>query len=727
MKKNPKNELIKTLTMFVLALATVGTTWGVFTLTQPTEPDEYAKVGKTFFASFETSQQIVEMELAALDTNGKLQTFNLKKQNGLWTIPTHYDYPAEANDRLSQTATDLIGLQRRALASAEKAAHDRLGVLDPTQEAGQADPENAGKLIRFRDQNGDAIFELLLGKAIQTEAAPESIVGVAEPQEKLFNVRVPAENETYVAKLDLDISTKFSDWINRDLLELDTASLRQVKVDNYRLESQQVLTNQGIAIQKKFIPGEELELLKTEDFGEWKIADLNPEKEKVDSETVNQLIGTIEQIELAGVRPRFKYQGQAVMDENFAVKVPESIANDPQAQQAVFGDLQDDLANRGFALAQDPDTSDIILVSEHGELAATNNQGLTYTLYFGSQISGEQQDIEIGKTDSAEKAADGQPTAAPDTEKSDTGEPNPESADGADSADGVEGEAKTDAERKESDPLLKNKSRFLLVKVDFDPARVEGKPVEPSPPQRMEIPPGFGDDGPAAGENTGPAGVAVPNTDAPPVPALDVPATETPATETPATDTPATDTPATETPGGNQIDLGSEDAAAGQASEDVDSSPSASETAVGGNAGLFSIQDQEPVTPELSPESPASQSGTQPGAQPGTQPAAISRQQIEQAMEGEYQRQLQAFEAQQKQYAEDLQAYQEQVEKYREKAARLNERFADWYYVVPASDLEDLRLTRAQVVQPAIKENAEGQIENPIGIPQLPPTSFPEQ
>ena len=159
MKSNPQNEIFKTAIAAVAACAMVGSAVGVYYTTQPSPPSEYAKVDQAFFESFTSSQQITSMVLEAMDADGKLQSFQLEKKDGLWIIPTHHDYPAEAGERLSQTATSLLGLVRLRLASSARDAQGRLGVLNPESEEAQDSPEEAGKLLRFKDVNDETIFE----------------------------------------------------------------------------------------------------------------------------------------------------------------------------------------------------------------------------------------------------------------------------------------------------------------------------------------------------------------------------------------------------------------------------------------------------------------------------------------------------------------------------------------------------------------------------------------
>lgn len=726
MKRNPQAEVTKSALATVVAVVMIGLTWMVYRWTQPDTPNAFVKVGQAFFETFETSQ-IAQMEMAAVDKAGKPLSFTVRRTNGLWTIPSHYDYPAEAAERLSRTATELIGLERHRLASSEKGAQVLLGTLDPTSDEGKADPENAGKLLRFTDSNGEPVFHLIIGKQVeQKDSAADSLLGLEQPTERMYYVRVPAEKESYVAKLDLDVSTKFSDWIEPDLLELTAADMRQLKVDNSRLESRQVIANQGVEVRRVRVPGEELVLEKSDDFAEWKIPDLNVEQEVMNSEAVNLLVNTIEGVELIGVRPRYKFQGQSVTDSNFDFQFPAEVANDVAAQQAIVNDLQDDLMSRGFGLARDPEGDQIKLVSEHGELKTTTKDGLVYTLYFGSQIVGSDEAIEIG-------AAEPKAQPAVDEAKPDGDEAKPEGEN-------------TEPAAKNPVPADQSTARFLLVRVAHDPELMSDRPVPPTEPQRMILPDGVGE--PANDSANPPQESAGEKNDQ-------------------AEGSTTTD----------EKTESSEKADDGDKAEDG-SIQSSTDEPLAVNFVSFSRQDETPPvqeqtppvqeqTPPVQEQAPPVQEQTPPvqeQAPPTTEqtsppviqdpvtqdtetqdtvpvdplaPVAppqkkMTKEDMQKALDAEFEKQKLAFESQKAQYELDVKEFATRTEKAAEKAKRLSERFANWYYVVPSSDLDRLRLTRAEVVKPKTAEPANPM---PTGLPpglqlpegfQLPPTRLPD-
>ena len=48
-----------------------------------------------------------------------------------WVIPSHYDYPADAQDRLSKTAAAVMDLTKDTIRSDDVEDQEAMGVIDP--------------------------------------------------------------------------------------------------------------------------------------------------------------------------------------------------------------------------------------------------------------------------------------------------------------------------------------------------------------------------------------------------------------------------------------------------------------------------------------------------------------------------------------------------------------------------------------------------------------------
>ena len=69
----------------------------------------------------------------------------------------------------------------------------------------------------------------------------------------MFYVRRPQDAETFKATLALNVSTKFSDWIQPDLLRMEEGDIRELLIKKYQVEYKDVerRTPIGIMVMKQ--------------------------------------------------------------------------------------------------------------------------------------------------------------------------------------------------------------------------------------------------------------------------------------------------------------------------------------------------------------------------------------------------------------------------------------------------------------------------------------------
>jgi hypothetical protein len=242
----------------------------------------------------------------------------------------------------------------------------------------------------------------------------------------------------------------------------------------------------------------------------------------------------------------------------------------------MIANIRDDLASRGYFLVPRGE-NDLGVVAQEGSFYATTNEGLVYELHFGNVFTGDLREIEFGKSASASE---------------DDSEPQ---ADSPESGDSEETDENSASESSESD-AEKQQSRYLFVRVMFDPDALGPGPTRPEPP-----------------EDPGPVDPNAP------------------------------------------------------------------------------LRAPRPGEPSLSP--------------------------LEKFELAEKQ-----YEADLKTYEQDLKAFQDKVEAGREKAKELSDRLGAWYYVIPAKNVDALRVSRADLVQPKGTDAAKAAQQQQPGAnsPQLP-------
>ncbi len=434
------NSFNRTLTFLGVAGASLLLAIVVSSVSGPSLVDGFEDVGQVFFPDLEDGVA-TELVVSRFDTElEEVQEFAVKQNDdGLWVIPSHHDYPAEAEDRLARTATSMLGIRKLGQISRSKDDWERYGVADPQAEVSlqNADSEDDGKQdprgtrLILRDNAGNALVDLIVGNS------PEGKPGQ-------YYVREPEKNSTYIAEMSLDLSTRFGDWIEPDLLKVDQPDVKRVLVNSYSVDEQ----------RGEIVQGEILDFQK-DDSNSWELDGLDTETEQTKASAVTDLVRNLDELRIVGVRP--KPEGL-----NADLTVSPEVAQNPLLRQV----LQADMARQGFFIARGPDNA-VQLVSNEGELVAGTTNGVRYTLYFGEIARGSARDIEVGLGDApAEEAGEaGEDTAEDQNSPEDSPEDSPEGGD-----------------ESESGPR-----RYLLVKVDYDEGLLGERPTEPVAPVKPEV------------------------------------------------------------------------------------------------------------------------------------------------------------------------------------------------------------------------------------------------
>lgn len=455
-------ETSKTIAFVVSALALTGLAGVTWQANRPQVISDFGSIGQPFFEDFTSNKQATNLEVVALDDKGTRRRFQVRKQADVWTIPSHYDYPAEAAERLTNTASAVIGLKREALAGRNAAEHERYGVLDPDT-AGSADPDTVGKRLVLKDSSGNTLADFILGKeATALDDDQDRAAFERDRTEKFYYVRRSDENLTYKVKLDLNLSTRFADWIDPALLQVEDNKLVKMSIDDYQLREEAADALGTVRTLSK-VAGKPSTLTRMTGFDPWALEGMDEAKFQLDVAKAGELTQTVADLKIVGVRPKFKWNGKQLLTADLELITPQNVQNGSpefeQFQEAVLT-LQDELSERGFQFAKKGEQ--LILVSEAGEFVAGTEDGVAYTLQFGKPVEGDEEAIEIGK-------GNDQPAAG--AEKPAEGE-----AAKADSA---------------ANPAASGKNRYVMIRVSVDPSLLGGQPVAPVEPAKPAQPEGY--------------------------------------------------------------------------------------------------------------------------------------------------------------------------------------------------------------------------------------------
>lgn len=395
----------------------------------PKAPQEYSLVGKEFFPDFKDPDAAKSLQVISYNNEtASIRVFGVEQgPDGIWRIPSRNNYPVDGKDRLAKSATSVIGLKREGLAGQRKSQHAEFGVLDPGADS-VSDYKGVGNRLILKDgKDGKVLVDLIIGKEVKGSNG-------------YFYVRKNGEDQTYRAKVSLDVSTKFADWIEPDLLKLDGSKLRTVVIDKSSVE----FTPRGGV---KFIGKETNTLTRASASDKWKLEPLDESKEEVNEEEVRKLVQALDDLKIVGVRQKNE-------------KLKKSLQGDAglKLDDRTMLELQD----VGIYFVQNPDRKGMEMISHEGDVTAITDQGVAYDLRFGTVFSGSEEEVEAGFIKSEEEKAAAE--KAGDEAK--------------------DGEKKSEEAADDKKPGAKKiKSRYLFARAQFAPEALGPAPEEPVKPE----------------------------------------------------------------------------------------------------------------------------------------------------------------------------------------------------------------------------------------------------
>ncbi len=341
---------LATTSMYVAGAVVLGAL-AFFTSPKPPTFEEFSDQGEAFYPDFTDPLRAASLEVIDYDeASGAARPFKVEVRDGTWSIPSHYDYPADGEERLAETAASVIDLKRDIVQSDRVEDHERLGVIDPLDDTTPS-LVGRGSRVTLRDASGAALADFIIGREI-------------EGKEGFRYVRLPGKKRVYGVKLDVDLSTRFADWIDTKLLEVTVADLAQIRVSDYSIDETSGSVNRV---------GEVL-LTKGPD-GQWALPDV-PEGKELDRTKVSALTNALRDLKITGVRPK-----------------PPALTADLGTSGGISLDpgTQLSLQSKGFFVSRDGR-----LLSNEGEVSAGTSKGVLYVLRFGEVFYGDGLEVSAG-------------------------------------------------------------------------------------------------------------------------------------------------------------------------------------------------------------------------------------------------------------------------------------------------------------------------------------------
>ncbi len=312
--------------------------------------------GQVLFADFTDASAASELVVASYDdASTEIRNFNVKRdEKGIWTIPSHNGYPADAKTRMAKSATMMLGMKRDRVISDQVDDYARCGVVDPEEQS--LETKGRGTKVTFKNQGGQDLASLIIGKELEGNSG-------------MHFVRLPNKKRVYAAKFDNQLSTKFSDWIETDLLKAKSWDIAKVTFDNYSVDEQQGQIVQGDRI-----------VANKDDASKWVVEGIEDGKE-TNEEKVREVADSLGQIKIVGVR-----------------KKPAGLDSRLQTKPGMTDALS--LQSKGYFLLRDGS-----IRSNEGDLLFETKSGVRYTLRFGEIVYGEGDAVTSGAEEAKPKEA----------------------------------------------------------------------------------------------------------------------------------------------------------------------------------------------------------------------------------------------------------------------------------------------------------------------------------
>ena len=353
------DETKKTMYLVVGAVALAGL--ALVSVPRISTPDAFADRGEPFFPDFTDPNTALTLEVVEFDEEtAAARPFKVTNQDGVWTIPSHYEYPADGADRLAETAAAVIGIIRDDFRSDNVADHQALGVLDPVDDT-EASLIGRGTRVTLRGENEVALADFIIGNE------PEDRTGFRF-------VRLPDQKRVYAARMDIDLSTQFADWIEADLLLVERDEIDRIVLHDYSIN------------ERTYTIAERDVVTVSKTDGAWLGDRRMPNNREIDESKVNGLLSAIDGLSIVGVRPK-----------------PPGLSASLTQLDAAAGLARADvlsLQSRGYYLTRDGG-----LRSNEGDLEVRSSEGILYTLRFGEVLYGTGEAVSAGATETADASS----------------------------------------------------------------------------------------------------------------------------------------------------------------------------------------------------------------------------------------------------------------------------------------------------------------------------------
>jgi hypothetical protein len=332
--------------------------------------DETA-AAKVLFPELSDAAKAASLEIVSFDEDtATLIPFKVVKAGGVWVLPAQQNYPADARDQLAAAATELIDRPILDVVSTSPGDHELYGVIEPDAEKVEVGATGVGQLVEIRDGSGNKLARLIVGKEDKRPG------GAANPGRALRFVRKAGQDPVYRVEIDTSkFTTKFDDWIEKDLLKLSPWDIRRVTIDDSTSSFEVDPGSGGLAVSQD--RKSRIELAYDDREAKWSLVKLETFTPQGESE--EQRLGDGEELASSRLNDLRNALGDLTIVD--VARKPTGLSADLKTEEAFTGDQEAvlSLAQRGFFPFQSGE-----VLSSSGETVIGMKDGVEYLLRFGN-------------------------------------------------------------------------------------------------------------------------------------------------------------------------------------------------------------------------------------------------------------------------------------------------------------------------------------------------------
>lgn len=356
------------------------------------EPEEQ----RVLFPELSDASKAASLEIVSYDDElSTLHPFKVVQSGGVWVLPAHQNYPADAKEQLAAAATALVDLKMLDVVSKSPGDHETYGVIEPDAEKIKPGMTGVGQLVEIRDGSGSKLARLVIGKEDKRRT------GADANGRSLRFVRKAGQDPVYRVEVDTSkFTTSFGDWIEKDLLKLSPWDVRRLGLEDYALVAVESNGRVGVQLDRKY----RVSLAYDDKDAKWSLVRL--EKFSKDGEPKEEKLPEGEELAASKLNDLRNALGDLKIID--VARKPSGLSAELKAEEAFTNDREavTSMQQRGFLPLK---TGEIL--STDGETIVGMKDGVEYVLRFGATttVAGDSKtDPKDGENGEAGKDAAGE-------------------------------------------------------------------------------------------------------------------------------------------------------------------------------------------------------------------------------------------------------------------------------------------------------------------------------